>query len=61
MITTLFFLLALFTSFYLKNIWYAKTNNVCIRAVYDTKSIQEDESKKLMAMKNVVLFVILAK
>ena len=32
-----------------------------IRAVYDTKSIQEDEAKKLMAMKNVVLFVILAK
>jgi len=31
------------------------------RAVYDTKSIQEDEAKKLMAMKNVVLFVILAK
>jgi len=31
------------------------------RAVLDTPTIQKDEEKKLMAMKNVVLFVVLAK
>jgi len=31
------------------------------RAVYDTKTVQEEEEKKLLAMKNVVLFVVLAK
>lgn len=31
------------------------------RAVYDTKAVQEDTDKKLVAMKNVVLFVVLAK
>eukprot|EP00088_Acartia_fossae_P060400 TRINITY_DN7231_c0_g2_i1.p1 TRINITY_DN7231_c0_g2~~TRINITY_DN7231_c0_g2_i1.p1 ORF type:complete len:289 (-),score=104.84 TRINITY_DN7231_c0_g2_i1:86-952(-) len=31
------------------------------RAVYDTKAVQDDQEKKLTAMKNVVLFVVLAK
>jgi len=31
------------------------------RAVYDTKTVQEEAEKKLLAMKNVVLFVVLAK
>jgi len=31
------------------------------RAVYDTTSIQADQEKKLIAMKNVILFIVLAK
>jgi len=31
------------------------------RAVYDTKSVQEDQTKKLVAMKNVILFIVLSK
>lgn len=31
------------------------------RCVYDTASIQEDKDKKLMAMRNVVLYIVLAK